>query len=173
MRQASEAAVTAVDWALSPLVGISQIFVVQNALSGALILGGIAVYSKEAAAHTLLGSSIGVATGVVMGADPSAITAGLWGFNPALTSLAVSVFFTPSCASLKPHHSPRRNRKYAAHFALSRLVTGRSTQQALTVWFVCVRSWDVLPLCGRRRRHFRPSRRHWTNFRCVRPEVLS
>eukprot|EP01043_Picozoa_sp_COSAG02_P040195 COSAG02_NODE_3232_length_7136_cov_264.805741_7_plen_147_part_00 len=95
---------TAVDWALSPLVGISQIFVVQNALSGALILGGIAVYSKEAAAHTLLGSSIGVATGVVMGADPSAITAGLWGFNPALTSLAVSVFFTPSCASRQNDH---------------------------------------------------------------------
>jgi urea transporter len=59
VHQAAEAAVTAVDWALSPLVGISQIFVVQNALSGALILGGIAVYSKEAAAHTLLGSSIG------------------------------------------------------------------------------------------------------------------
>ena len=102
VHQATEAAVTAVDWALSPLVGISQIFVVENAISGALILGGIAVYSKEAAAHTFLGSSIGVATGVVMGADPSAITAGLWGFNPALTSLAVSVFFTPSCAPLKP-----------------------------------------------------------------------
>lgn len=88
--------VTAQDWALSPLVGISQIFVVESAISGALILAGIAVYSKEAAAHTLLGSTIGVATGVAMGADPSAITAGLWGFNPALTSLAVSVFFTPS-----------------------------------------------------------------------------
>ena len=52
VHQATEAAVTAVDWALSPLVGISQIFVVENAVSGALILGGIAVYSKEAATHT-------------------------------------------------------------------------------------------------------------------------
>jgi urea transporter len=123
-RQAAEAAVTAVDWALSPLVGISQIFVVQNALSGALILGGIAVYSKEAAAHTLLGSSIGVATGVAMGADPSAITAGLWGFNPALTSLAVSVFFTPSCASLKPLHPPRWDGKSARFSAASRMTRG-------------------------------------------------
>ena len=93
---AEVAAVTTEQCLLSPLVGISQIFVVNNALSGAIILAGIAVYSREAAAHTLLGSSIGCATGVIMGADPAAICDGLWGFNPALTSLAISVFFTPT-----------------------------------------------------------------------------
>lgn len=93
---AEVAAVTTEQWLLSPLVGISQIFVVNSALSGAIILAGIAVYSREAAAHTLLGSSIGCATGVIMGADPAAICDGLWGFNPALTSLAISVFFTPT-----------------------------------------------------------------------------
>ena len=34
-----------------------------------------------------------------MGAPASEITAGLWGFNSALTSLAVSVFFVASPAS--------------------------------------------------------------------------
>ena len=63
------------DWIASPLVGISQIFVVESAISGAIILAGIAVYSRECAAHTLLGSSIGIVTGCVLGADPSALTA--------------------------------------------------------------------------------------------------
>jgi urea transporter len=91
---------TTAEWITSPLVGISQIFVVESALSGALILAGIAVYSRECAAHTLLGSSVGIATGVALGVDPSALTAGLWSYNPALTSLAVSVFFVPSPATL-------------------------------------------------------------------------
>ena len=50
------------------------------------------------AAHTLLGSAIGCGVGVAMGAPASEITAGLWGFNSCLTSLAVSVFFVASAA---------------------------------------------------------------------------
>lgn len=154
MYQATGVAVTALDWALSPLVGISQIFVVENAVSGALVLGGIAVYSKEAAAHTLLGSSIGVATGVAMGADPSAITAGLWGFNPALTSLAVSVFFTPSCA-------------FTTCQATSSGQSQHGAQHSQCCSRAFVRSWYVLPICRRRGCHICPSRRDRTYLRCV------
>ena len=91
--------ISAMEWLCSPLVGVSQIFVVNDALSGAAILGAIGMYSPMCAAHTLLGSCVGVATGLVCGAPATEIGAGLWGFNPALTSLAVSVFFVPSMQS--------------------------------------------------------------------------
>ena len=92
-------AINAMEWACAPLVGISQIFVVNDALSGAMILGAIGLYSPAAAAHTLLGSCVGVGTALALGAPASEIGMGLWGFNPALTSLAVSVFFVPGAPS--------------------------------------------------------------------------
>lgn len=91
--------ISALEWACSPLVGVSQIFVVNDAIAGAMILGAIGAYSPAAAAHTYLGSCIGVGTALALGAPASEIGMGLWGFNPALTSLAVSVFFVPGAAS--------------------------------------------------------------------------
>lgn len=91
--------ISAMEWACAPLVGISQIFVVNDALSGAAILGAIGLYSPMAAAHTLVGSCVGVGTALACGAPAAEIGAGLWGFNPALTSLAVSVFFVPGAPS--------------------------------------------------------------------------
>ena len=52
-----------------------------------------------AAAHTLAGSCVGVGTALACGAPAADIGAGLWGFNPALTALAVSVFFVPNASS--------------------------------------------------------------------------
>lgn len=57
------------------------------------------LWSPACAAHTLLGSCVGVGTALAIGAAPAEIGAGLWGFNPALTALAVSVFFVPSTQS--------------------------------------------------------------------------
>jgi len=87
------------EWLCAPLVGISQIFVVNDAGAGAMTLGAIALYSPACAVHALLGSCTGIATGLACGAPPSEIGMGLWGFNPALTALAVSVFFVPGPAS--------------------------------------------------------------------------
>lgn len=47
-----------------------------------------------------MGSTVGAACGLAAGADPAGVAAGLWGFNPALTALAVSVFFIESPASV-------------------------------------------------------------------------
>jgi urea transporter len=80
----------------SPLTGISQIFVVESALAGSVIVGGIAVYSPGLAAHALMGSTIGTAVGAMCGADSSELAMGLWGFNSCLTSLGVGVFFVHS-----------------------------------------------------------------------------
>lgn len=89
-------ALSAMEWACAPLIGVSQIFVVNDALSGAMLLGAIGMYSPASAAHTLLGSCVGMATALACGAAPAEIGMGLWGFNSALTALAVSVFFVPS-----------------------------------------------------------------------------
>ena len=83
----------ALELALSPLVGVSQIFVVNSPWAGAMMLAAIGHYSKGCAAHTLAGSCVGVAAAAAVGAPAGEIAMGLWGFNPALTSLAVSVFF--------------------------------------------------------------------------------
>jgi urea transporter len=83
----------------APFKGISQIFVVESAWSGAGLVGGIALYSPGLAAHLVMGSTIGAMSGMCMGADANEIASGLWGFNSALTSIGVGVFFCPSLAT--------------------------------------------------------------------------
>ena len=80
----------------APLKGVSQIFVVDSNLTGAALLGSMALYSPGLAAHTAMGASIGALTGVAFGADTAHVAIGLWGFNSALTSLGVGVFFVHS-----------------------------------------------------------------------------
>eukprot|EP00536_Pseudo-nitzschia_multiseries_P011623 jgi/Psemu1/320110/estExt_fgenesh1_pm.C_4060005 len=84
----------------SPLTGISQIFVVQSALSGAIILGGIGSYSPMLAVHALGGSTMGTLVGAMSGAPLEELTMGLWGFNSCLTSMAVGVFFVHSTPTM-------------------------------------------------------------------------
>jgi urea transporter len=88
------------DLVLAPLVGISQIFVVESALSGAVIIYGIGMYSPGLAAHAVAGSAVGSLVGVCSGADLQELAMGLWGFNSALTSMAVGVFFVHSAPTM-------------------------------------------------------------------------
>jgi urea transporter len=91
---------SAVDLLAAPLTGISQIFVVDSALSGAVIVGGIANYSPMLAAHALGGSLVGTLVGASLGAPLSELSMGLWGYNSALTSMAVGVFFVHSTPAI-------------------------------------------------------------------------
>ena len=80
--------------AASPLVGLSQIFVVNSAWTGLGITAAIASYSPLLAVHAVMGSTLGCVTGLVaLGATPDVVAAGLFGYNAALTSMAVGVFF--------------------------------------------------------------------------------
>jgi urea transporter len=88
------------DLVLAPFVGISQIFVVESALSGAVITYGIGMHSPGLAAHAVVGSAVGSLVGVLSGADLSELAIGLWGFNSALTSMAVGVFFVHSAPTV-------------------------------------------------------------------------
>ena len=80
---------------LSPLIGVSQIFVVNNAWSGALMLLGMALESRGIAAAAVIGSCIGCICGAYVGGEIG-ITDGLWGFNSSLAAVAVAVFFVPT-----------------------------------------------------------------------------
>ena len=74
--------------------GISQLFFANSIVSGILIIVGIAVASRIAAVFALVGSTVGMLTGLAVGASGVAIYNGLWGFNSFDAALAVGgVFF--------------------------------------------------------------------------------
>jgi urea transporter len=120
---AADAVMTTMGQALlaAPLHGLSQIFVVESALTGAGVLGAIASYSPQLAAHALVGSLTGSLTGVIVcGATPGDIAAGLWGYNSALTSMAVGVFLVSDNWNTDKNHNNHSNvNRQAAVTALS------------------------------------------------------
>ena len=85
-------------WLLhSALVAVGQVFLCESAISGALILGGMAVSSRIAACAAYAGALGGSALALVLGVDHAAIGHGLWGYNSCLTAVAVFTFYVPSC----------------------------------------------------------------------------
>ncbi|MBK1787710.1 urea transporter [Prauserella cavernicola] len=74
--------------------GIGQLFFLNSLLAGVLIIVGIAFCSRIAAGFALVGSAVGMLTGMALGADGVQIYNGLWGFNSFDAALAIAgVFF--------------------------------------------------------------------------------
>lgn len=90
---------SALEWLAAPFAGISQVFVLNNPLSGLAVLVAIGITSYTDAAVCLLGSLIGIAVALAVSAPASDICAGLWGYNPALTALAVHTYLVSPLAS--------------------------------------------------------------------------
>ena len=84
------------DVLISPLAGVSQIFVVNFPLSGMGILAATSLYSPGLALHALGGSTVGCLVGLTLGTDISNVAAGLWGYNSALTSMVIGTFYNDS-----------------------------------------------------------------------------
>jgi len=77
--------------------GISQLFFANSITAGILIVVGIAICSRIAAVFALVGSTVGMLTGLAVGANGVAIYNGLWGFNSFDATLAIGgVFFVLS-----------------------------------------------------------------------------
>lgn len=74
-------------------LGIGQVFLADSVVPALLILAGIAVCSRIAAAFALLGSTAGLGTALLLGGDGAAAQAGLWGYNAVLTAIAVGGVF--------------------------------------------------------------------------------
>lgn len=72
---------------------IGQVYLLGSAISGAIILLGIFIGSITAGIAACLGSIIAIIFSVILGASPHIISAGLYGFSPVLTAMALSVIF--------------------------------------------------------------------------------
>lgn len=80
--------------------GIGQLFFANSVVAGIIIVVGIAACSRIAAIFALIGSTVGMLTGLALGANGVAIYNGLWGFNSFDAALAVGgVFFVLSWRS--------------------------------------------------------------------------
>jgi len=69
------------------LKGFSQVYLVDSAVCGLLILIGMMYHDSEVALLALLGSTIGTLGGMLMGADLESIYKGLFGFNSLLVAI--------------------------------------------------------------------------------------
>ena len=73
------------------LRGVGQIVFQDHWLAGVLLLLGTALVSLRAAAWALAGSALGAALALAWGLPAAWVAAGLYGFNPALTALALTL----------------------------------------------------------------------------------
>jgi urea transporter len=80
-------------WFHGITMGIAEIFFQDNWVTGILILIGIAINTRIGALMALLGSTLAVAGAVFYGAPDEAIRDGLFGYNAALTALALGGLF--------------------------------------------------------------------------------
>lgn len=72
---------------------IGQIFFQDNWITGYLIILGITVNSRISAGMALIGATGAALTAVIFGGPEGAIRDGLFGYNAALTAIAVGGFF--------------------------------------------------------------------------------
>ncbi|MGH7261879.1 MAG: urea transporter, partial [Nitrospiraceae bacterium] len=80
-------------WFLGITNGIAEIFFQDNWVTGVIILIGIAINTRIGAGMALLGSTLAVGVGVFYGAHDEAIRDGLFGYNAALTAMALGGLF--------------------------------------------------------------------------------
>ncbi len=81
----------------SVLKGPAQVFLINNWISGILVLIGLLVSSVWACVFAFLGSLIAVVMSLALGASLADIEAGLFGFSPVLTAVALGcTFYQPS-----------------------------------------------------------------------------
>ena len=87
----------ALDYLEAWFKGPAQVFLINNALSGVLVVIGLLINSWYAAIFALVGSGLAIITALIFGADPHSIFNGLYGFSPVLTAVGLGcVFFRPS-----------------------------------------------------------------------------
>lgn len=84
---------TWITWFHGITMGIAEIFFQDNWVTGVIILIGIAVNTRIGALMALMGSTLAVCSAVFYGAHDDAIRDGLFGYNAALTAMALGGFF--------------------------------------------------------------------------------
>lgn len=87
-----------IDWSISAfaiywLKGISQVFLINNWITGIIFLVGLAVCNIWSAIYAAGASALALLVAVAFAADPADVTAGLFGFSPVLTGIALGTTF--------------------------------------------------------------------------------
>ncbi|MGI5241047.1 urea transporter [Dactylosporangium sp. CA-139066] len=92
---AARAAFDFTPWSTTRAVlrGVAQVMLLDNWISGLLIVLGLAVSSLWAAAFALAGSVVATLAAIWLGADATSIDEGLFGFSAVLTAIAIGVTF--------------------------------------------------------------------------------
>lgn len=80
-------------WFHGITMGVAEIFFQDNWATGIVILIGIAINTRIGAGMALLGSTLAVASAMFYGAHDEAIRDGLFGYNAALTAMALGGLF--------------------------------------------------------------------------------
>lgn len=75
------------------LAGVSQIFLINNGITGLFFLAGLAVSSVWAAVFAFFGSALAAGTALLLGAGTSSILAGMFQFSAALTAIGLGTTF--------------------------------------------------------------------------------
>ncbi|XP_053267720.1 urea transporter 1-like [Pleuronectes platessa] len=78
---------------LSVPVGVGQVYGCDSPWTGGVILLGLLLSSPTICLHAMLGSAAGVLTGLALAAPLRDIYSGLWGYNSALSCIAVGGVF--------------------------------------------------------------------------------
>jgi urea transporter len=84
---------TWITWFHGITMGIAEIFFQDNWVTGIIILIGIAINTRIGALMALMGSTLAVGTAIFYGAHDDAIRDGLFGYNAALTAIALGGLF--------------------------------------------------------------------------------
>ena len=82
-----------ITWSHGITMGIAEIFFQDNWITGVVILIGIAINTRIGALMALMGSTLAVGAAVLYGAHDEAIRDGLFGYNAALTAMALGGLF--------------------------------------------------------------------------------
>jgi len=77
--------------------GVSQVFLLDNAVTGILFVIGLAASSLWAAGYAVAGSAVAIGTSVALGATETDLAEGLFGFSAVLTAIALGcTFYSPT-----------------------------------------------------------------------------
>lgn len=117
--------------------GLGQVMFQNNAVSGLLMLVGIACNSWLLALLALLGNFVGTVTAFFSGYSKEDIEDGLYGFNGTLVGIAVGVFMEPGVAShLLLVAGSMLSTWIARVFAYQKLLPGFTAPFILAVWLL-------------------------------------
>ena len=117
--------------------GVGQVMFQNNAVSGLLMLVGIACNSWLLALFALLGNFVGTLTAFFSGYSKEDIEDGLYGFNGTLVGIAVGVFMETGMASLLLLVAGSVLSTWIARvFGYQKLFPGFTAPFILTVWLL-------------------------------------